>query len=129
MREIKFRAWDKKENKMYPVVVLNIGFGRKDIDEIADPPEMVVGTECTTAVLMQYTGLKDKNGKEIYEGDVVSFGWGDSERGQVLFSPKVGYYVLTKNLGTMYFQHEEQYKIIGNIYENPELIKESQDDG
>ena len=67
MREIKFRAWDKSDNVwleedqfvIYPQGIFDAWLGQDE------PLEM------DEVILMQYTGLKDKNGKEIYEGDIV----------------------------------------------------------
>ncbi len=91
MREIKFRAWDKSEKRYWSQKEMNeIGgfyytFGVSPLKKEFD--------------LQQYTGLKDKNGKEIYEGDVM-----------VLDGP-----IFRSGLSHCI--------IIGNIYENPELIK------
>ena len=75
------------------------------------------------AELMQYTGLKDKNGKEIYEGDILE--WfndltGSTHRGVVRFT-QGGFYC-----GDYYLYAIKCYLpvIIGNIYENPELLEE-----
>jgi len=122
MRENKFRAWDKKEKKMYlPVwsifyyddsIGIDVfGLGRKEEDLIFD------------CVLMQYTELKDKNGNEIYEGDI--FNLLQSETGEILCPKNVveladflgGHYYKTRMGGSTV------YEIIGNIYENPELMK------
>lgn len=120
MREIKFRAWDKKQNKMFGII--------EDLRWFGD------GGECQQQFphfeLMQYTGLKDKNGKEIYEGDVVRWGsLGEEGTGEYYinevsygFGPeeeKIGTYYL-KN--TEMFLHNGENEIIGNIYENPELL-------
>ena len=70
-------------------------------------------------VLMQFTGLKDKDGKEIYEGDIVSWmnSSGDTWRYVVKYEPAcfmVGEYFLNR--------HANEYLVLGNIYENPELL-------
>ena len=69
-------------------------------------------------ILMQYTGLKDKNGKEIYEGDVVKTSLGI---GKVCMRLGCWFIEMQKELG--YF-HTDEIEVIGNIYENPELLKE-----
>ena len=132
MREIKFRAWDKEEKKMYDVLCLNIGFGRKEIDENdIDNPELCVGTECVSVEIMQYTGLKDKNGKEIYEGDIVDTAI-QQYKGQIPYGEQTGE-VYFKNDGLGQFMirnkwtndlmyHKKELEVIGNIYENPELL-------
>jgi uncharacterized phage protein (TIGR01671 family) len=67
--------------------------------------------------LMQYTGLKDKNGVEIYEGDVIEYEEMEVETG--------GYYTetITVEYVAPMFSANEEGEVIGNIYQNPELIK------
>lgn len=99
MRTIKFRAWDE-ENGMYPVEMLHF-----NKDGIHAPYVKEV---------MQYTGLKDRNGKEIYEGDVV----GDTFAGvPELVTFEDGRFSTKKGFDLA------KVEILGNIYENPELLK------
>lgn len=106
MREIKVRAWNNAQ--MWKPFDLYDNSVSK-------------GIWPTGTILMQYTGLKDKNGKEIYEGDVVT---GDLkgrldvvvfDKGCFLLRDRVQHYEAT------YWGDEIEIK--GNIYENPELIK------
>ena len=130
-REIKFRAWDKNQMWITPIDT-NYGLSR------------FFGVITEQAKLMQYTGLKDKNGVEIYEGDVVKRPndlWiGEESVGEFkntfvsdafiefvdgkfmlnkLGDPSKNYY------GVIQFSKNnkcEKLEVIGNIYQNPELL-------
>lgn len=141
MREIKFRAWDAESKIMYdPILILNkknCTVKKGDIDFSAEVRLNFLLGECNH-VLMQYAGLKDKNGKEIYEGDILKI---DKAKGnyivryyeplmQFVFEPKidtpVGENVLAmatnprkRNVKNGSVMHVE---VIGNIHENPELL-------
>lgn len=105
MREIKFRAWVPAQQKMYGPVTLDEMRTRWSYPLYWCQP------------LMQYTGLKDKSGKEIYEGDIL-----DDEGSSCVIAwdeDRYGWGVIDEP----YWQFYEHMKIIGNIYENPELLE------
>lgn len=116
MRTIKFRLWDIEDKKM-----LTEDFDDLTISLVGTIVSHEYGDSYDVSdkyKLMQYTGLKDKNGKEIYEGDVIESGH------RVVFAH--GCFALTKYGGAgtiiLKFSEMEPIKVIGHIYENPELI-------
>jgi uncharacterized phage protein (TIGR01671 family) len=124
MREIKFRAWHKEAgimaSKPYPINIGRFGFFSEDNQAI------VIALE-PNVILLQFTGLKDKNGKEIYEGDVVKCLNGS--QGVFVWSNKLGMWRIdtTQTIGGWSHPTEgfdgDTLEVIGNIYENPELLK------
>lgn len=138
MRPIIFRVWDRKKKEMiylkerregddYYIVSLlkdNVGWSVWKIKLNTSLEEKELLTNFETGILMQYTGIKDKNGKKIYEGDIVQQRrvWdGVTVRGEVIF--KRGMFVVRRGEQD-YLLDEETAEVIGNIYENPELLKE-----
>ncbi len=105
-REIKFRAWDKKNKKWIrqeDFVITGDGEIEKDI------------------ILLQYTGLHDKNGKEIYEGDILEYkntgAWGRF----IVKWNKEGFWDVGLDCS--------ESEIVGNVFENPNLMKNLQEKG
>lgn len=120
MREIKFRAWNEVQEKMlnwYDFLDTNI-------------KNTFVAPESTGLILMQYTGLKDKNGKEIYEGDIIRTKYMDKTFiVWVEYSDEYAEFV-TKCKEILFFDEplsdigRADREVIGNIYDNPELLEE-----
>ena len=125
MREIKFRAWNKKTKEIYyesEEYRTNRGEYRMlisidDIGEGKDIIDIAVAILHKDFIVMQYTGLKDKKGKEIYEGDILK---GQKENHLVEWNDKLLQWNTDKSLMLWGLSPLE---VIGNIYENPKLIK------
>ena len=120
MREIKFRAWDKLNKEMFNVESINFQERRVYRDTVSY-------REFNDIELMQYTGLKDKNNKEIYEGDILFESSGENyykvvfENASFRAEFKGDFEEYSFDLIDVVAQGCE---VVGNIYENPELIKE-----
>ena len=124
MREIKFRVWDSVQEVMLPVE--NIDF-RNDLITLNEDDNSLTDTfEMIT--LMQYTGMKDKNGKEIYEGDILRH---LHMRAEVIFEDgSFRFKWLDKITKRVRRYNEPMFKntnivfeVIGNIYENKKLLE------
>jgi len=135
MREIKFRGWIRAGEWIEPDEVKQafIMVAAEDLafEEYAPLCELLRDVE-DAAYYTQYTGLKDKTGKEIYEGDVVSMPYSRcTQNWQVLEMSAYGQRFLRLTAkphpAPHYFRglhHFDECEVIGNIYENPELVKE-----
>lgn len=115
-REIKFRAW--KEKMLTGFVILGT-------NQIAYTHLNEIKTVVNDCVLMQYTGLKDKNGREIYEGDIVINGLSGTWLIQPLENGSMSLLGVCEKYKDRNFDISalnSNVLIIGNLYENPKLI-------
>lgn len=122
-REIKFRAWLKKEKKTVDVSLIDLYYKGilfpSEPDVYSENGYDGEGREFKDIELMQFTGLKDVDGVEIYEGDILKKGndvdvveWTNDYAG---FHLKKGYPIFNVDI-------INKYKIIGSKFENPELV-------
>ena len=142
MREHKYRAWDKKTKQIVEVVAIVYSDFQIEAgcdDKLGDPEvDAGVWIKCNLEVvqrdfkdveLMQYTGLKDKNGEEIYEGNILK-----DTCGRILLVEwyKYGFsfkaitetnFLRAQDIAQWFEDSEPFPEIIGNIHKNPELMK------
>lgn len=125
-KEIKFRAWCKSQKKMYEIYSLS-----RDMSAVCLRPngEMFCVTfDSKSSAVMQYSGLKDKYGREIFEGDILRYNYPEAPDCYVTFENGCFWVSDPCLLGKEAFLHEicGDSEVIGNIYENPDLLKNNE---
>ena len=136
MRIIKFRIWNNKTKEW-----IHGPNPRPDLDGcnlfgecilLGAFLDKVSIQDLNEIEALQYTGIKDKNGREIFEGDIIQFNsytndsYGQNYKGIVRYSEDTAGFRLVENLedsNFLYKDEEHYYTVIGNIYDNPELTK------
>jgi len=131
----KYRVWDKGRKKMSPVACIHFGDDGSALTIMIDPApkgpniphvDLVKGEN---AVLMQFTGLQDRKGKEIYECDIVRINHPADRTdftnvvGEVFWWQEEGGWYHTNNHGRPPKRMWQYVEVIGNIYESPELLE------
>jgi len=125
MREIKFRAWDKlNEVMLYPYGKPLTWYVGSVWLKMCSPYKthscLDILPRESAMIFLQYTGLKDRNGKEIYEGDIIAGKYGKPLA--VSVDDFHGYRFML-GIGTLVRADALNGEVIGNIYENPELLE------
>ena len=124
MKELKIKAWLKKEKKM--VSIIGIDFNYEYIRYTEDDNlfnENYKTAEFKNIELLQFSGVKDKAGQELYEADVIKFNDGiDDIYGLISYDDEDGAYrVSYENITEHLLEREGDFEIVGNIFENPDL--------
>lgn len=129
MREIKFRVWDKKRKRMFAITTLNASGA---VSVFIDDGLYLLPAE--QIELMQCIGFKDKKGKDIYYGDIIKLDGRHARKGVARIYEVIedDYYcsattrTADDDVGYIFFNAEATknfFTVIGNIYENPELME------
>ncbi len=129
MREIKFRAWDDEHKKMFDrvgVEPLRVVLFDHSKEHLMMPPEEIgyIGIDCDELILEQFTGRKDKNGRDVYEGDIWNY---------IDFTAKIEFVgsmwhltplpTSTVRCWVNFSANIQDGIVIGDIHQNPELLE------
>ena len=126
MVELKFRAWDKKTQKIFPVKLIYFHHDVVWLPGVEDGCAYTLYRKFDEVEIMKSTGLKDKNETEIFEGDIVVFRVPNQAISGVyqIKQARSGEWRMDNSIqGRVLAFNLDVVKVIGNIYENPELME------
>lgn len=134
----KFRVWDKEHKRMLNIDTLALSFSPKGVltsiytygPDFSNDPDILGDDEpdLDSVILEQSTGLKDVNGKDIYEGDIIksNYKYAQPKVSQIIIEDGNSY-ILGEDLATgnemLVSDHIGEIKVIGNVHTNPELVE------
>lgn len=148
----KFRVWHKKRKKMYDVLHFHTATWNNGGEwvtakgfDIITQQDVHIQIEPKDGIIIQCTGLKDKNGKEIYDGDILNLYVSSKKLYRYQVKYEIGSFMLVSQdeifdfpnvwndyvypLSQLYYEYQneenfiDQCEVVGNIYENPELLE------
>ena len=129
MREIKFRVWDNLKKKWVSNKdIWRIRTNNEGIGSIL-PPAIYWKQHPQGLAIQQFTGLKDKDGREIYEGDIISYPFLNEQKREIelyksIVSFEDGCFGFLNQSKSLHLElKDREIEILGNICENPELLK------
>lgn len=135
MREIKLRAWDICQEKMFVVDKLSINenkvsYTQTDIDMYGVERTVEVTLPLYAVILLESTGFFDSDNKPIYEGDVLYDEVNDSYSGRVAWDHAYGHYYVHfgERIEILSVYNTKLFSVAGNVYENPEFVDYFYDD-
>lgn len=133
MREVKFRAWDKITKQIFEVKQIDFNAIERNVYGFIAYKSIFGGVyeslsfrSFNNVELMQYTGLKDKHGKKIYDGDIIEISYKNSsikQNAKVVYEKGCFFADLGDRIAYYIYEVDDKCEVIGNIYENKELLK------
>ena len=133
MREILFRGKRTGNGEWVQGYICRYGWTGKEKDYIIpDYASALYTAEIDPETVGQYTGLTDKNGRKIFEGDIVIFDYIDyeDERGVVQWDSDIAKFIITCSTFTIDFDnvYGRELEVVGNVYDNPEMMEKIEED-
>ena len=123
MSETKFRAWDKENKEMCRVIGIHYDAeGKIEFVSVLTPRDTIHYIDVKDLLLLQFSGFHDRNGLEIYVGDIICWFVSQNIIGEVKFEG--GSFIVANNTLEHFASNDIGVEVIGNIYQNSKLLEE-----